>query len=457
MTPTLVQSKTVTGTTNGSGIISATFDSSGTSGNFVTILGFSPGGSSFSSIIFTAGGNVGGFTVGHNSASNFTNATNGSLCFGFTPTALTATGTTTASIQFLTGNKPAQIIMQEWSGITAGYSLGSSTAGTYNVLASDYTGDSSQMDTGFHPTAQGNHLCFSCTVNSGAQASTELSADFSTPVEVTDGTVTYTLGISEAFTGTAANLDSQLSIPSPAQWKAVMMDLEIFPTTSVVQNTSNTSVTTTVAKAFTSSTVVGNLVYASVYSNGSTPVLSGSGGAWTLISDNNFDGTQHLTTYYRNASGTKPTITATDSSATVMELHLFEVSGVAISPVVFDNTPLVYATPSAVTTTGTQLLPRSQFDGVAFLSAASEGGDITTNTGYVTVNPPSGNIITTTYMRTVVVGLNQNLCFTMGLNITARALCTSANFMGLNVVMFDSNAFIADSTSGQLSATGAGS
>jgi hypothetical protein len=460
--PALVQSKTLSGTATGF-TLNVPFTTNVTAGNSVFVFVYSPAATisgSVSSITMLNQSVTFGLVTAINDTFTGNVHGQGSLRVGYSTTLLT-TSQADSVVVHVSGSGGAVIVtVQEWSNIPAG-SLSAFTrpgSTSRSVSASDITGTSTTIDSGAWSTQIGSHIVFSLAVNNGNQPLTNTDGVFGAPVEVNNGT--YRLSSSNVVTSTSTTYDATYSMPSGAQWLAELIDFIIVSPATVTQSASNSAASTSVSKQYTSTTTAGNTLFASIYSDGSTPAISGVG-TWTLVADNNFDGTQHLTTYYISADGTQPTVMASDASATTMELHIFEINGIVV-PQVLDNVPFTYATTSPTTATGNQTYRFSRYDGVLIWNAAIEGGGALGSSGTNSTGTPQVTI-DTTHLHSQTSQMKTSLA--MGIRnsgsaqfaFTAFANWTGSSMTGMNVIMFDTFALYSDSGAGALGATGAGS
>ena len=429
----LVQSNKAALITDGSSNVSLAFLSNVTAGNWVVVYTFSTDKANLSTgqMVNQTGVtfNTSQVTIGNVNFSGINYAPK----IAISNTALTTSEADSVKLTFLATGQHVQVIIEEWN-IPAGYTL--QPSGLFGSGSSDYTGTSQFIDPGMFTTPENQYIVFNYAINDANLTPTCLDSNFTNTVNLSDATNTYNLAASTAVTSNPINLAPQFNLSSTANWYSWTGALYIQPPQGVVQSNSNSSVTTSVAKQYAVTTTTNNLLLASVYTNGTTPTLSG-GPTWTQIEDNNFNSTQHITTFYATADGTQPTITASDPSATIMELHIFEAKS-PIYPAPID-TNFTYVSPVPQTTSGTLQIHQGHCHVLAFfVGTAADGNNLQgASSGYpgvgYTGSGTTSNNVQTFYLQSTVTPFNSP----KALLVQVRQQASDATILAINLATFD--------------------
>lgn len=143
-----------------------------------------------------------------------------------------------------------------------------------------------------------------------------------------------------SFSGTLNLSGNFFKTPIKSAFSAAFNLSGITTTTNTVsrlssQDTLGASATSSVSATYPGATTAGDLLIATVYgNNANAPAISG----WTGTTEGINGSTAQVGLFYKIADGTETTITATETSATVMKIHLYEYSGNA-NPIALDVSP----------------------------------------------------------------------------------------------------------------------
>lgn len=284
-------------------------------------------------------------------------------------------GTTSITFTDIDTGYPLTIIAMEFANFPPGFTYPAlSGSGGFDSQA---VGNGTQLDstlTGF-TNWQGQNLLIGLGINDGAQTMTPIS-NFTGTVNVAESG--YGIAMCYFTQGFVNVPDAQLTMPVAANWVCFLQDF-------VVQNAINfapgntleaTSATSSVSLTLGNAPMAGDVLLASVYTNAATPVISG----WTQIITKPLHTVGSVTQFYLQATGSETTVTATSTSATVMELHVYELT-FASNPLVIDGTPQSVALTSPSITTDTPNVNGTYTSDMFFGSTGTASAVTGVNTG----------------------------------------------------------------------------